>query len=79
VPSEILEDMRKGVEVIDRKKVLVIENREEAIRTACTLAESNDVVLVAGKGHEKYQEVNGVRHGFDDKEKLRTAFKEFEL
>jgi UDP-N-acetylmuramoyl-L-alanyl-D-glutamate--2,6-diaminopimelate ligase len=50
---------------------LTIENRKQAISTACKLAAANDVILIAGKGHEKYQEINGVRHPFDDKEILR--------
>ena len=74
-PQSILDQMNEGVEIPDRSKVLTILNREEAIRTACMLARSGDIILVAGKGHEKYQEINGVRHHFDDKEKLITALK----
>ncbi|MCL2027370.1 MAG: UDP-N-acetylmuramoyl-L-alanyl-D-glutamate--2,6-diaminopimelate ligase [Bacteroidales bacterium] len=69
-PQTILDEMNQGVEQQDKSKVLTIVNREEAIRTACMLACSGDIILVAGKGHEKYQEINGVRHHFDDKEKL---------
>ena len=58
------------------KKVLSITDRREAIRTACMLAEKGDVILVAGKGHEDYQDVKGVKHHFDDKEELRNAFAE---
>ena len=54
--------MRAGVEAIHFKKVLAITNREEAIKTACSLSENGDIVLVAVKGHEKYQEIKGVRH-----------------
>ena len=69
-PEEILNDMEAGIPV-DRKRItLRISDRREAIRTAVALAQPGDIVLVAGKGHEKYQEVNGVRHHFDDKEIL---------
>ncbi len=69
-PKQILEDMRAGVPKSKERNVMVIEDRKEAIRTACNLAGEGDIVLVAGKGHETYQEVNGVRHHFDDKEIL---------
>ena len=72
-PQSILNQMNEGVELQDKSKVLTISNREEAIRTACMMARSGDIVLVAGKGHEKYQEINGVRHHFDDKEILLTT------
>mgnify|MGYP000420822648 CR=1 FL=1 len=62
--------MEAGVPAEKRKQVLAIADRREAIRTACRLAGKGDVVLVAGKGHEKYQEINGVKHPFDDKEVL---------
>ncbi len=69
-PEDILNDMEAGIPA-DRKRItLRISNREEAIKTAVAIAQSGDIVLVAGKGHEKYQEVNGVRHHFDDKEIL---------
>jgi len=69
-PEEILNDMEAGIPV-DRKRItLRISDRKEAIRTAVALAQAGDIVLVAGKGHEKYQEINGVRHHFDDKEIL---------
>ena len=57
-----------------RKNVLAITDRKEAIRTACMMAEKGDVILVAGKGHENYQEIKGVKHHFDDKEVLRDIF-----
>ena len=57
------------------KKTLGIADRKEAIRTACMLAEKGDVILVAGKGHENYQEIKGVKHHFDDKEVLKEIFK----
>lgn len=69
-PQAILDDMEKGVEVHHEKKVLIIENRLEAIKTACALARKGDIILVAGKGHETYQEIKGVKHHFDDKEML---------
>jgi UDP-N-acetylmuramoyl-L-alanyl-D-glutamate--2,6-diaminopimelate ligase len=69
-PKSILDQMNEGVDSQDKSRVLTILDREEAIRTACMLARSGDIILVAGKGHEKYQEINGVRHHFDDKEKL---------
>ena len=69
-PKQILEEMRAGIPKSKERNVMVIEDRKEAIRTACNLANDNDIVLVAGKGHETYQEVNGIRHHFDDKEIL---------
>ncbi len=65
-PSKIIAEMEAGVEPQHVKKVLSIENRKQAIKTACQLAASNDIILVAGKGHETYQETNGVRIDFDD-------------
>lgn len=72
-PEAILKDMQDGVERHQAKKVLVIENRKEAIKTACSLAKSGDIILVAGKGHENYQEIKGVKHHFDDKEVLNQV------
>ncbi|MEM0939973.1 MAG: UDP-N-acetylmuramoyl-L-alanyl-D-glutamate--2,6-diaminopimelate ligase [Bacteroidota bacterium] len=69
-PKLILEDMKEGVPKSKERNVMVIENRREAIRTACNLVNDNDIILVAGKGHETYQEINGVRHHFDDKKIL---------
>jgi len=69
-PILIIEDMKKGVDIINRRKVLTIVDRKEAINTACTIAQPGDIVLVAGKGHEKYQDINGVKKHFDDKELL---------
>lgn len=65
-PSEIIAEMEAGVEPQNVKKILSIENRKQAIKTACQLAVDNDIILVAGKGHETYQETNGVRIDFDD-------------
>ena len=69
-PQAILDEMMAGVAKVDQKKTMVIADRKEAIRTACNLAEPSDIILVAGKGHETYQEIMGVRHHFDDKEIL---------
>ena len=63
-----------GLNAQQRKNVLAITDRKEAIRTACMMAEKGDVILVAGKGHENYQEIKGVKHHFDDKEVLRDIF-----
>ncbi len=71
-PLEIIKEMEVGVPPYARNKVLVIENRLQAIKTACRLARAGDIVLVAGKGHEKYQEINGVKHPFNDKEILKA-------
>ena len=65
-PTAIIKDMEDGVEPQNAKKILSIENREQAIKTACQLAVSNDIILVAGKGHETYQETDGERIDFDD-------------
>ncbi len=74
-PAEILEQMRKGIPPIDFKKTLIIEDREEAIFLAVRkLAKEGDIILVAGKGHENYQEIKGVKYHFDDKEALAEAF-----
>ena len=66
--------MLAGLDEDLRRKTLVIVDRREAIRTACMMAQPGDVILVAGKGHEPYQEVKGVKHHFDDHEELREAF-----
>ncbi|TKC08655.1 UDP-N-acetylmuramoyl-L-alanyl-D-glutamate--2,6-diaminopimelate ligase [Pedobacter frigoris] len=73
-PQSILKDMEKGVSPTNQRKSLVIPDRKEAIKTACLLAKPGDIILLAGKGHEKYQEINGVRHHFDDKEVLMEQF-----
>ena len=73
-PQAIIDDMLAGLDQKQMKKVLAIVDRREAIRTACMLAQKGDVVLVAGKGHEDYQEIQGVKHHFDDKEVLREVF-----
>jgi UDP-N-acetylmuramoyl-L-alanyl-D-glutamate--2,6-diaminopimelate ligase len=75
-PQAILEDMQKGVKPLDYKKTLSVLDRREAIKTACMLAEPNDIILVAGKGHETYQEVKGVKYDFDDKQELQRMFQQ---
>lgn len=75
-PLQIIKDMEAGVPVEKKKNTFSIADRREAIRAACHLASPGDIVLVAGKGHEKYQEINGVRHHFDDREELEKTFNE---
>ena len=70
-PNAIIKQMQEGIEPVDFKKLLVITNRKEAIHAACAMAREGDIILVAGKGHEKYQEIKGVKHPFDDKEILK--------
>ena len=74
-PDAILRDMQAGIDPELSGKVLTITDRRQAITTACMLAKPGDVVLVAGKGHEDYQEINGVKHHFDDREVLQDVFK----
>lgn len=69
-PEAIINEMEKGIPPYAVKKALSITNRKEAIKTACRMAQNGDVILVAGKGHEKYQEIMGVKHPFDDKQLL---------
>jgi len=71
---DILKDMEAGVNVVARKKYISIADRREAIKTAITLANKNDIILIAGKGHEKYQEINGVKYDFDDKMVMKEMF-----
>ncbi len=73
-PQDIINDMLAGINDEQRRNVLAIVDRKEAIRTACALAQKGDVILVAGKGHEDYQEIKGVKHHFDDKEIIREIF-----
>jgi UDP-N-acetylmuramoyl-L-alanyl-D-glutamate--2,6-diaminopimelate ligase len=73
-PQEIINDMLAGLTDELRKKTIAIIDRKEAIRTACALAQKGDVIVVAGKGHENYQEIQGVKHHFDDKEEVAKAF-----
>ena len=73
-PQDIINDMLAGLDARQMKKVISIVDRREAIRTACMMAEKGDVILIAGKGHEDYQEIKGVKHHFDDKEVVRDIF-----
>lgn len=75
-PQAIINDMADGLNSQQMKKTLLITEREQAIRTACTLAKEGDVILIAGKGHEDYQDVKGVKHHFDDREIVRNIFGE---
>jgi UDP-N-acetylmuramoyl-L-alanyl-D-glutamate--2,6-diaminopimelate ligase len=76
-PMEIIREMQTGVSPSDVRKTLVMVDREEAIKTACMLAKDKDIILVAGKGHETYQEIKGVKHAFDDHEVLERMMKMF--
>jgi UDP-N-acetylmuramoyl-L-alanyl-D-glutamate--2,6-diaminopimelate ligase len=76
-PMDIIRDMQTGILPTEVKKTLVIADREEAIKTACMMAKEKDIVLVAGKGHETYQEIRGVKHPFDDREVVERMLKLF--
>ena len=73
-PDEIIKDMVAGLDPVERKKTVCITDRKEAIRTACLLAQTGDVILIAGKGHEDYQEIKGIKNHFDDKEVIKEIF-----
>ena len=73
-PEKILDDMEAGITPDLKRKTLRIADRREAIKTAVMLASPGDVILIAGKGHETYQEVMGVKNHFDDREELKNAF-----
>lgn len=75
-PEAILDEMQAGIPPLHYKKMLRISDRHQAIRTAVQLAKPGDIILLAGKGHETYQEINGVKHPFDDRAELRQAFNE---
>jgi UDP-N-acetylmuramoyl-L-alanyl-D-glutamate--2,6-diaminopimelate ligase len=75
-PNAIIEDMQNGVDPLDYKKVLKITDRKEAIKTAVMLSKPKDIILLAGKGHETYQDINGIKHPFDDRQILIDIFKE---
>ena len=77
-PLEIIKEMQQGVSPTDARKTLVMPDREEAIKTACMMAKERDIILVAGKGHETYQEIKGLRHAFDDREVVERMSKLFE-
>jgi UDP-N-acetylmuramoyl-L-alanyl-D-glutamate--2,6-diaminopimelate ligase len=70
-PEQIIKEIKNGVDPVNYKKVISITNRKEAIKTACVLARAGDIILVAGKGHEKYQEIKGIKYPFNDKEILK--------
>jgi UDP-N-acetylmuramoyl-L-alanyl-D-glutamate--2,6-diaminopimelate ligase len=74
-PMEIIHEMEKGVNPVHKKKALSIVDRKEAIKTACHMAQKGDIILIAGKGHEKYQEIKGVKHPFDDMQILTENLK----
>jgi UDP-N-acetylmuramoyl-L-alanyl-D-glutamate--2,6-diaminopimelate ligase len=78
-PRDIIADMKEGLDKTELKKILVVIDRKEAINTACHLANKEDIIVIAGKGHEKYQEINGSRFPFDDMAVLRDIFSEFNL
>ena len=78
-PEEILNQMQKGINPVDIKKTLRITDRKEAIKTACSICNVGDIILIAGKGHEKYQEVKGTKHLFDDYEILIETIKTLEI
>ena len=67
-PDAIIQDMIDGLNPAEKRKSIKITDRESAIQTAILTAQSNDIILIAGKGHENYQEINGVKHPFDDLE-----------
>ncbi|MCB0651580.1 MAG: UDP-N-acetylmuramoyl-L-alanyl-D-glutamate--2,6-diaminopimelate ligase [Saprospiraceae bacterium] len=76
-PAAIIREMEEGLPAYGKHKALSIEDRKNAIKTACRLAQKGDIVLIAGKGHEKYQEIKGVKYPFDDKKILKEAFMDF--
>lgn len=77
-PEEIIQDMEKGVDPHNQRKVLSITDRKQAIKTACQMARPNDIILIAGKGHETYQEINGERFDFDDYKVVNELLKELQ-
>lgn len=76
--EDIIKEMQKGVDAVNHKKTIAITDRSEAIKTACSFAKAGDILLIAGKGHEKYQEIKGVKHPFDDMQVLQENLKLFE-
>jgi UDP-N-acetylmuramoyl-L-alanyl-D-glutamate--2,6-diaminopimelate ligase len=78
-PEAILDQMQKGINPADMKKTLRISDRKEAIKTALSLSHPGDIILIAGKGHEKYQEIKGVKHPFDDFEILKETIKTLDI
>ena len=76
-PMEIIKDMQAGVGPSNYRKTLVVPDRREAIKTAISLSSAGDIVLIAGKGHETYQEIQGVKHPFDDRQVVSELLKTF--
>ena len=76
-PLKILEDMEAALSSAAKRKYISIADRKQAIKTAVNMASGDDIVLIAGKGHEKYQEINGVKNHFDDKEVVKEMFELF--
>jgi UDP-N-acetylmuramoyl-L-alanyl-D-glutamate--2,6-diaminopimelate ligase len=74
-PMDIIKEMEAGISPIDQKKTLTIVDRKSAIKTACAMAKKGDIILIAGKGHETYQEIKGVKHPFDDKIMVKEILK----
>jgi UDP-N-acetylmuramoyl-L-alanyl-D-glutamate--2,6-diaminopimelate ligase len=75
---EIIKEMQEGVTPTEVRKTLVMPDREEAIKTACMMAKDKDIILIAGKGHETYQEIKGIKHPFDDREVVERMLRLFE-
>ena len=73
-PAQIIRDMEEGLPAAAKRKYISIVDRREAIKTAISLTKPEDIILIAGKGHEKYQEIKGVKNHFDDKEVVREVF-----
>ena len=77
-PEQIIRDIEQGLGAAAKRKYISITDRKEAIKTAVSFSKPEDILLIAGKGHEKYQDIKGVKHHFDDKEVLLEMFKVFE-
>ena len=77
-PEQILRDMEAGLNTAAKRKYIAMVDRKEAIKTAVSLAKPDDIVLIAGKGHEKYQDIKGVKYPFDDKQVLKEVFELFD-
>jgi UDP-N-acetylmuramoyl-L-alanyl-D-glutamate--2,6-diaminopimelate ligase len=75
-PNDILQDMQSGIGPSEIRKTLTIVDRKEAIRTACMLSQKGDIILIAGKGHEDYQEIQGIKHHFDDADVVTEVLKQ---
>jgi UDP-N-acetylmuramoyl-L-alanyl-D-glutamate--2,6-diaminopimelate ligase len=77
-PLQILAEMEAGLNTAAKRKYVSVPDRKEAIKLAVSMAKPGDIVLIAGKGHEKYQEIKGVKHPFDDKQVMREMFELYE-